>query len=1089
MKKLFLSVAALAVSSAAMAVVPLWMRDVSISPDGKYIAFSYKGDIYKVESKGGEAVRLTTNEAYESNPVWSPDGDRIAFASDRYGNSDVFVMPSEGGVANRLTYNSTAETPWVFTPGGKYVMFSASIQDPAKSAMFPVSVMTELYRVPVMNGRVEQILGTPAEMVNINKSGSKILYQDQKGFEDQWRKHHVSSITRDIWLYDVSTGKHTNLTSRPGEDRNPVLSPDGKTVYFLSERNGGSMNVYSFPLDKPSDVAAVTSFKFNPVRFLSMSESGMLCYTYDGEIYTQSVGGSPKKVSVDVVGDYENMPVSRTYTKGITSASVSPDGKQLAFVLRGEVFVTSVEYPTTKRITSTEMGESSVEFAPGNRAVVYAAERDGVWRIYRSKIERDDDLNFPNATLVAEELLTPNDGIDRQVPKLSPDGKSLAFIENETKLMVMDLATKKIHQVTDGSLWVGNSLFAYNWSPDGKWLTLEVMGSGRFPYTDIAIVKADGSEPVVNLTNSAYISTNPKWVLDGNAILFITDRYGMRSHGSWGSLNDAMLVFLNKDAYDKYRLNKEDYELLKELEKEQAKDKETAENDGKSNKKGKKGKKKAEKKESAEESDKNIVIELSNIDDRIVRVTPNSSDMADAVVTKDGDKLFYLSAFESGYDLWKIDLRENKTSLLKKLDSSWAELSLDKEGDNLFIISSNSLQKMGVTGEKMDGISFRAEMEYDAAKEREYLFEHVCRQEARHFFRSDMQGVDWKAVTDTYRKFLPHINNNYDFSEMLSEMLGELNVSHTGCRYRPAATGDATAELGLLYDWSYLEDGLKVTEIVEGGPFDRATTKVKPGVIIEKINGVKIVGDHDIYEMLNDLTGKKTLISFNDNGTRWDEVVKPISKGRLSDLMYKRWVKQRAADVEKWSGGRLGYVHIESMDDASFRTVYSQLLGKYNHCDGIVIDTRFNGGGRLHENIEWLFSGEKYFTQTFRGKEVGDMPSLRWNKPSIMVQCESNYSNAHGTPWVYKFKKLGKLVGAPVPGTMTSVMWERMQDPTLIFGTPVIGYMTAQGNYLENTELEPDVLVYNSPETVVDGVDTQLKTAVEELLKEIDSQK
>lgn len=215
-------------------------------------------------------------------------------------------------------------------------------------------------------------------------------------------------------------------------------------------------------------------------------------------------------------------------------------------------------------------------------------------------------------------------------------------------------------------------------------------------------------------------------------------------------------------------------------------------------------------------------------------------------------------------------------------------------------------------------------------------------------------------------------------------------------------------------------------------------------------------------------------------------MVIPISGGALNTLLYTRWVKQRAADVDRWSGGRLGYVHIESMGDDSFRSVYSDILGKYNNREGIVIDTRFNGGGRLHEDIEILFSGQKYFTQVVRGREACDMPSRRWNKPSIMVTCEANYSNAHGTPWVYRHRNIGKLVGMPVPGTMTSVSWERLQDPSLVFGIPVVGYRLPDGSYLENSQLEPDIKVANSPETIVKGEDTQLKVAVEELLKELD---
>lgn len=1066
----------------AMAVTPLWMRDVRISPDGKEIVFCYKGDIYKVSAKGGEAVQLTTQESYESSPVWSPDGKQIAFASDRFGNTDVFVMPANGGSARRLTTNSASEIPSAFTPDGKFIVFSASIQDPASSALFPTSAMTELYKVPAEGGKTEQILGTPAEMVCFNAAGDKFLYQDRKGFEDEWRKHHTSSITRDVWMYDMASGKHTNLTKRAGEDRNPVLSSDGKEVFFLSERNKGSFNVYSFPLDNPEQVKALTSFSTHPVRFLSLGGDGTLCYTYNGEIYTQKQGGKPSKVNVSLTRDDQEIPVTLSYTRGASEAVASPDGKQVAFIVRGEVFVTSVEYGTTKQITHTPEAEEGLSFGADNRTLVYASERDGNWQLYKAEIERKEDLNFPNATLIKEEVLLPSKTVERMYPKFSPDGKEVAFIEDRIRLKVLNLETNKVRQITDGSTWYELSGgFNYAWSPDGKWFTLEFIGNKHDPYTDIALVSADGKGELVNLTNSGYTSSSPKWTMDGNAILFTTERYGMRNHASWGSLDDVMMVFVNQDAYDKFRMSKEDYELQKELEKEQEK--------AADKKDGKKEDKK-EDKDKKEEADKvkDIVVELEGIQDRIVRLTPNSSSIASAILSKDGESLYYLSAFERGFDMWKMDLRKRETKLLHKMGSGWADMEMDKEGKNLFVLGSGSMQKMDLGGEKLKPISYRAEMKMDLAAERAYMYDNMCREEQKRFYEVNMHGVDWKAMTANYRRFLPHINNKYDYAEMLSELLGELNVSHTGGRYRPGVK-EATASLGLLYDWSYTGKGMKVDEVVEKGPFDRKTTRVKPGVVIEKIDGQPV--DADFSALLNGKAGKKILVSFYDaqSKERWDEVVKPISGGTLSSLLYERWVKQRAADVDKWSNGRLGYVHIESMDDGSFRTVYSDILGKYNNREGIVIDTRFNGGGRLHEDIEVLFSGQKYLTQVIRGREACDMPSRRWNKPSIMLQCEANYSNAHGTPWVYKHRQIGKLVGAPVPGTMTSVNWVRMQDPDLIYGIPVIGYRLPDGSYLENKELEPDVYVLNAPETVVKGEDTQLKAAVDELLKELDAKK
>ena len=1082
MKKLILSAALLVSSMSAVAITPLWMRDVRISPDGKNIVFCYKGDIYKVAAEGGEAVQLTTQDSYESAPVWSPDSKQIAFASNRFGGNDLFIMSANGGSARRLTTNSAQEVPTAFTPCGKYVVFTASIQDPHTSAMFPTGAMTELYKVPVKGGKTVQMLGTPAEMVCFNTKGTAMLYQDNKGFEDEWRKHHTSSITRDVWMYDTATGKHTNLSNRAGEDRNPVFSADEKEVYFLSERNKGSFNVYKAPVNDFGAAKAVTSFKTHPVRFLSIAQNGTLCYTYDGAIYTQKQNGRAQKVNIEVTRDDEAIPASLAFASGISEAVASPDGKQIAFVVRGEVFVTSVEYGTTKQITHTPEAEKGISFGADNRTLVYASERGGNWGLYTAKIAREEDLNFPNATLIEEEALLPSKTIERTSPQFSPDGKEVAFVEGRRRLMVVDLKSKKVRQITDGSTYYRtDGGFEYSWSPDGKWFTLEHVANMHDPYNDIAIVKADGKSQIVNLTNSGYMSGSPKWVMNGNAIIFNTERYGMRNHASWGSMEDVMMVFMNQDAFDKFRLNEEDYELEQELKKEQEKAAKEAE---KKDDKKKDDKKKDEKKDDK----KDIVIETDGIQDRILRLTPNSSNLASAVVTNDGKSLYYLSAFEDGYDLWKMDLREGDTKLVRKLNSGWCGMDLDKSGKNVFIMGSSSLKKLTVGSDAIKPISFMAKMKMDLAAEREYMFNHIYKQEKLRFYDEKMHGVDWEGLTRAYRKFLPHINNNYDFSTMLSEWLGELNVSHTGSGYRPMRRAEATAELGLLYDLSYEGKGLKVAEILEKCPFDRKTTKVEAGVIVEKINGEEIGENTDVAEMLNGKAGVKTLISFYNPATkaRWDEVVKPVSRGVIGKAMYDRWVKQRAADVEKWSNGRLGYVHIESMNDESFRTVYSDILGKYNKCDGIVIDTRFNGGGRLHEDIEILFSGEKYLTQVVRGREACDMRSRRWNKPSIMVQCEANYSNAHGTPWVYKHKKMGKLVGAPVPGTMTSVNWETLQDPSLYFGIPVIGYRTAEGTYLENDQLEPDVYVLNAPETIVKGEDTQLKAAVEELLKQID---
>ena len=1069
MKKLFLI--ALLTAALQLSAQPLWLRHNVISPQGDKIAFCYKGDIYVVNASGGKAQQITTNAAYDTDPVWSPDGKQIAFTTDRNGNFDIYVVPAEGGVARRVTTNSASELPLAFSPDGKEIYFSAQIQKSAENVQFASGWITELYKVSTEGGRPEQVVAVPVCSMSFDKDGKSFLYYDRKGSENSWRKHHTSSVTRDVVYYNAKKKTHTILTTNVGEDRDPRYLPGYKDVVFLSERNKGSFNVYKAPANDLEQVEAVTHFTTHPVRFLSVSNEGLLCYSYMGELYTQRIGSEPQKVNIEIVNDQQQEQLVKQDFKGTGSFALSDDGKQIAFVSRGEVFVTGVdEYATTKQITHTPQAERSPSFSKDGRTLVYASERDGYWNLYQATIERKEDYNFAYATLIEEKPLFDNDGVERSNPEYSPDGKEIAFIENRNILKVYNIASKEVRQITDGTQHYGS--LGYEWSPDGQWFAVTLITHRRDPYSDVGIVSANGDMKIYNITESAYFDDDPQWVLDGNAIIYNSDRYGMRSHASWGSQRDAFIAFLNQDAYDKFRLNKEEYALLKEMEKgSKDKSKDEAKEEGKDKKKDDKPK-----------ETKKIEVDLEHLQDRVIRLTPMSSSLSGMALTKDGEKLYFMTSFEKGYDLWEMDVREKSMKITKKMGQGGARLKMN--GDNLFVLSGNNLQKIDKGG-KSTSIKYDATMELDLADEREYMFNHVFLQTEKRFFMKDKNGVDLKLMKEAYHPFLAHINNNYDFSEMLSEILGELNVSHTGSGYRPSSKGDATAEFGVLLDLDYKGDGLKVAEVVEGSPFDKKNSKMKAGCIIEKIDGVEIKKGMDYYPLLNNKRGKTVLVSIKDGGKTWEETVKPISHGAMNDLLYDRWVKHNEETVKRLSKGRLGYVHIKSMGDASYRDVYSQILGKYNLCEGIVIDTRFNGGGRLHEDIEILFSGEKYLEQVINDSVACVMPSRRYNKPSVMIIGEANYSNAHGTAWVYKYKKMGSLVGMPVPGTMSSVTWETLQDPSLYFGLPVVGYRTEQGNWLENTQLEPDVKVRNTPEKMAEGVDEQLEAAVNELLKEL----
>ncbi|SDD02011.1 S41 family peptidase [Williamwhitmania taraxaci] len=1056
---------------------PLWMRYPAISPDGSTIVFSFKGDLYTIATKGGPATALTTNPAYDFNPVWSADSKTIAFASDRFGNMDVFIVPTEGGTPKRLTTSPSEDIPFTFSPDGKQVIFGATIQDPANSAMFPARYLPELYSVALDQNRPVQLLAVSAENVMYADNGKMLLYNDIKGQENDWRKHHTSSVTRDLWSHTFATNQYKKLTQNPAEDRQPIAV--GENVFFLSERSG-TMNVWSFPLNAPEKTTQVTSFEKNPVRFLSATNNGILCYGYRGEIYTQQPGGTPSKVGVTIATDAsENDIEALKLSNGASEAAVSSDGKEIALIIRGEVFVTSSDYATTKRITETAEQERSVSFSPDGKTLVYASERNGSWNIYLAKRERTGEPNFATATLITEEPLLETKE-ETFFPKFSPDGKEVAFLESRTKLKVINLASKKVREITDGSKTFSYSDgdVDYNWSPDSKWFAISYNDKMRHPHTDIGIVSAEGGKAAINITESGYSETNPSWVMKGDAIIWLSEREGMVSQAGWGAQRDVYAFFINQKAFDRFMLSKEDYDLLKDQEKKDtdAKKKDAAKDDST------KGTKKTEP----------LNIDFSSTEDRIVRLTINSSDISDAILSNDGEKLFYLTKFEGGYDLWATDIRKKETKVMVKLNGRGGSLALDKEGKNLFVLSGNSSSKIEISSEKKTAISYSADMTINHPKEMDYMFNHIGRQVEEKFFRIDLQGVDWKYYKNEYRKFLPYINNNYDFAEMLSEMLGELNCSHSGSGYRANdPSGDKIASLGLIYDLNYRGAGMRVAEVLAKGPFKKAESKITAGCIVEKINGLSIAEGQDLSPLLNRKNGQKTLISIRDpkTGSQWDEVIEPISTAQESELLYQRWVNNRKHEVDSLSKGRLGYVHIRGMNEPSYRTTYSDVFGKYNNREGIVIDTRYNGGGHLHEDIEVLFSGKKYLDQVPRGQKIGEQPRKRWKKPSIMLISESNYSNAHGTPWVYQKMGIGKLVGMPVPGTMSSVWWETLQDPTLYFGIPVVGYIDDNGKFLENQQLEPDFKVANDPSVIVSGKDQQIVKAVEELLRQIDQKK
>lgn len=1041
---------------------PLWMRYPVISPDGTTIVFAYKGDLYKVAASGGNATPLTVHEANDFMPVFSPDGSTIAFASDRNGNFDVYTIPVNGGTAQRLTFHSSNDFPQCFSPDGSSILFSATRQDHVNFTQFPYGALGELYTVSTKGGRQKQFLSIAAEDVKWNKAGTKMLFHDKKGYEDPWRKHHTSSVARDLFVYDKSANSFTKLTDFKGEDRNAVWSSDEQTIYYLSEQDG-TFNVWSMPTNAGGKAQQITDFKKNPVRFLSISNS-TLCFGYNGEIYTQTIGGSPKKVAITITTDERfSQEKTEVLTSGASEMSISPSGKEIAFIVHGEVYVTSMEGGITKRITNTPEQERNVSFSPDGKKILYAAERNEIWGIYETSLVRKEEVHFFNSTTLTEATLVKSTKESFQ-PSYSPDGKEVAFLEDRTGISIYNLAAKKVRNVlpANRNYSYSDGDQSFTWSPDSKHLLVHFLQDGNWR-EQIGLLSVDGKNELLDLTQSGFSGGGAKFAVKGNVVTYFSSRNGMKNVASHGSQSDVYAIFLTQKALDRHKMKKTEYTLLKELEEKAAKDsKDTS------------------------KTIQPIVIEKEGLYERKVRLTLHSSDLNDAVLTHDGEKLYYFAAFEDGIDLWVTNFKDNETKLFLKLNAGGiGSLTLDSDGKNLFAVIDGSLTKIKLEGAEKKVIAFNAEMIQNSAAERAYLFEHMWRQVVKKFYVTDLQGTDWNYYKTNYAQFLPHINNNRDFAEMSSELLGELNASHTGCRYNPRHKNpDETAHLGAFFDESYTGKGLKIAEVIAKGPMVKEGLNIKAGMIIEQIDGNEIDAATDYFKFLNRKAGKNTLITVVDEaGVKSELTIVPISYGQMNPLLYQRWIKRMQKMTDELSGGKLGYMHVQGMDDGSYREFYDQVMGKYVNKQALIVDTRFNGGGWLHDDLATFLSGKQYINFVPREQKIGIEPANKWNKPSVVLMSEGNYSDAHMFPVVYKTLGIGKLVGMPVPGTGTAVWWETLQDPTLVFGIPQVGVMSMDGKYYENNQLEPDVMVVNDYPTLIKGEDAQLKKAVELLLK------
>ena len=1048
---------------------PLWLRYPAVSPDGQHIAFVYGGQLWRVPAGGGEALPLTSAEFIASNPVWSPDSQSIAFSANRHGNADVFIMPAKGGEIRRLTTHSQADTPQAFTPDGKSVLFTSMRLGDSKVAFGGIlsGSSIQLYSIPVTGGRERLIIPTPALDTKPSSDGRFILYTSLNAPENEWRKHAVSEATRDIWAYDTTAKTHRQLTTWRGEDRDAVFSADGKSVFWLSEQSG-SFNVWKMVFEGDAKPVQLTSHQTHPVRFLSRTSQNDLVYGYDGEIWRLDHDAKePKRIEVRISqGSLLGGAIFVKMNEEVSEIAANQDGSEIAMIARGEVFVVDAASGRTRRLTNTPQHERNVSFRPDGKAVLYASERDGRYDAYETTLDTPGATSFQTPGALKETRLT-NTTTDVTEPAYSPDGQRIAYLEDRTRLVVMDLATKKTvtampkglsYSYTDGDL-------PFVWSPDGRWLAATI-GSAVTSF-NIALVDASGQKPPVNLTRSGFVSAGPQFSADGKVLLFLSSRDGLQTADSKDAEVDVYAAFLTQSAYD--AIAHPDDRLIAPVA-------------------APKADAKPEEKKPAPAWEP----ELDDLAARTVRLTPFSSSVVFAKLTPDGKSFVFASVgAATGFVGYKLPLGKPGISpLFTKAPPAAESVVTDGKGENVFFLGAGGIEKVNLVTGAAATLPFTAEVAYDLQGEMRWFFEHAWRMTQQKFYRKDMAGVDWERYKKEYAKHLPHLRHGEDLAELLSEMAGELNSSHMGSSYQPkVTTGDATASLGLYYDHAHTGPGAKIADDLKTGPAGRADSLLRPGAIILAVNGEPIRADTDIHTLLNKTAGQPVRLSVQpaQGSAPVEEIVtpEPFVNGLLK--AHDRWVAQRVQLTDELSKGRLCYIYIGLMDTKNYQGFIHNLHGRCADKEAVIIDIRFNGGGNLSERLIADLSAKSAGQSVDRdGNVLSEVPSSRWTKPSAILANSWSYSDGSLFPHYYKHAKLGPFVGEPVPGTGTSVWWVHLlPGGRLTYGIPEIGRKSADGRFYENTEDNPDVLVRRSPDAIEEGRDEQLEATVEHLLGQL----
>lgn len=1046
------------------------------------IAFTYLADIWTADEDGKNIKRITANKARDVYPRFSPDGKWIAFSSDRNGNFDAFIVPSEGGAAKQLTFHSADDTVLGWTPDSRAVLFASSRGDDFMGKLYTVSI----------DGGMERNAGADMGVNACYSPDGKKLAINRKG-QVYWRKYYRGAMQTDVTVMDIASKKFTDLTDFDGLDSWPMWSTDG-FIYFVSDREGnGLTNIWRVP-EAGGKADRVTSFKAGDVRFPAISADGkVIVFEHDFGVWKLDVASrKAAPLKFDIAAEtQENLAEVRDFNSQADDYDLAPSGRRIVVSTHGEIFTAPTDEGDLRQITDSSARDKDPGYSPDGKWVAFISDRSGREEIY---------------IIAADGTGEPQKITDLDTLKFSfawsPNSKEIAFTGSDSKLRKYSVDSKQTSELSSSKY--GN-IGAPVWSPDGKWIAYSKPDYVRT--SDVYLIPSAGGEER-KATFDSFNDVNPQFTADGRKLYFVRTEAGLGGGGQPSAqIHSVALEREERDPADP-----EDRPEQGELQ-DQTNDAVARRVAG----------------AQRNAPPKDINIDWAGLKRRTRQVTRMPFAVFNYALAPDNHTIVFVTTEPAGIRnvpvIYSIQEDGRRLTRVTAGEPPAAEgggpgggggfgggintLNISRDGRTLFFREGSSIYSVSIAppagagtqaGAASGGresarrrINFTTRVKIDKSTEWAEMFDDAWRTMRYRFYDAAMHGKDWDGMRAKYQPLVEFVGDRQELLNIVNEMIGELNASHTGAAPPPRGReggGVSTAHLGVELLADDAAGRYKVTHVYESGPSDKDWVKVSTGDYLIAINGKPVKAGDNYWQMLNHRLNRKVEVTFNNKPSEdgaWKSRIEPVTGQAYSQLRYERWVKDRRALADKLSNGRIGYLHIQSMNQPSLRRFEKELRENHNK-EAVIIDERWNGGGNIEQELLAILVQREYQIWQPRGTEATGRPFAGFFGPKVVVQNWRSASNSEMFPAGFRALGLGKVIGTPTTGAVIGTGSYSLIDGSTV-RTPGVGVYLADKNRtnLENYGVKPDILVENSPEDNLAGRDRQIETAVQELLKEIGS--